>query len=209
MSKARISKGKQWARKQAADPYVRAAQQQGYRSRAAYKLLAIARSHALFRRGAAVVDLGAAPGGWSQVAAKQVGQGGCVVAVDLLEMPPLANVHFIRGDFCGVKVQEAIRAALPPPHHADVIISDMSPNISGIKITDDENTYQLNAAALTFAQEILTTNGALLIKSFEGAATQQILPALRTTFEQVKIIKPDASRKHSREVYLYAFGKTQ
>lgn len=203
VAKARMSKSRRWARQQAADPYVRAAQQHGFRSRSAYKLAAMA--GALFRPGMAVVDLGAAPGGWSQVVAARVGKRGCVVAVDRLAMSPLPEVRFIQGDFCDAQVQDAIRTALPAPsHRADVVVSDLSPNLTGIAATDDENIYALTAAALQFATNILVPRGAFLVKTFEGDARRRLQPQLAAAFAQTKTIKPAASRAHSREVYLLA-----
>jgi 23S rRNA (uridine2552-2'-O)-methyltransferase len=183
------------------DSYVKRAVAEGYRSRAAYKLLEIDRRDHLLRRGATVVDLGAAPGGWSQVAVRAVGHSGCVVAVDLLEMPALAGVHVIRGDFRDPDCVMELRHALAG-REIDLVLSDMSPNISGVATMDQARICELAGEACEFAGKYLKQQGILVVKMFHGEGFEAFREHMRQVFQQVSVRKPEASRDRSREVYL-------
>lgn len=184
---------------------MRKAQAAGYRSRAAFKLLEIDAKDKLLRRGARVVDLGAAPGGWSQVAATKVKPGGTVIAVDLLELAPIAGVMALRGDFREPAVRAAIVQALGGAQ-VDLVLSDMSPNISGIASADQARAAELAGAALEFCRAHLTPDGAFLLKMFQGEAFAEVHKALKAAFREVLVRKPAASRGESRETYLLARG---
>jgi 23S rRNA (uridine2552-2'-O)-methyltransferase len=195
---------RQWMRRHLADPFVQRARAQGYRSRAAWKLIEIDDRERLLRAGAVVVDLGAAPGGWSQVAARRVGDRGKVIAVDVLDMSPPAGVRFVRGSFLDPQVRAAVREAVGG--RADVVLSDMMPNVSGIAAADQARAAELVHAAIAFCEDILAPEGAFLVKVFQGSEFGGILAALRRSFRKVKTCKPAASRPESREVYLLARG---
>ncbi|HEX5464050.1 MAG TPA: RlmE family RNA methyltransferase [Burkholderiales bacterium] len=199
MKRTRTSKA--WMREHVNDSYVKRATAEGYRSRAAYKLIEIDRRDHLFRRGATVVDLGAAPGGWSQVAVRAAGPGGCVVAVDVLEMPALAGVHFIRGDFRDPDCVMELRRTLAG-REIDLVLSDMSPNISGIAGIDQARICELAGAACEFAGKYLKPQGIFLVKLFNGEGFEAFRESMREVFGQIHVRKPDASRDRSREVYL-------
>lgn len=190
---------KQWLQRHVTDPYVRKAQKEGYRSRAAYKLLQINEKEKLLRPGSTVVDLGAAPGGWSQVAANSVGRKGTVVAVDLLELAPISGVRVLRGDFREANLSEHL-----PGGKADVVLSDLSPNLSGIPNVDQARSAELVEAALDFCRKALKPEGAFVTKAFHGGAFEEVARAVRITFHDVKIVKPSASRGESGETYLVA-----
>ncbi len=192
---------KQWMREHVNDVYVQRAKSAGYRSRAAYKLLEIAAQDRLLRPGMVVVDLGAAPGGWAQVARAQVGAHGLVVALDMLEMPPLPGVTFLQGDFREETVVDALAAALAG-RGIDLVLSDMSPNISGIAMSDQARVMHLAELVLEFAVKHLKPRGNLLVKVFQGSGFQEFLGAMRTRFESVVTRKPEASRGRSSELYL-------
>ncbi|MGK2940255.1 MAG: RlmE family RNA methyltransferase [Immundisolibacter sp.] len=196
---------RRWLDQHFADPYVRQAQAQGYRSRASFKLLEINKRDHLLQPGATVVDLGAAPGGWSQVAAVVVGARGRVVALDVLAMPSLPGVEFTQGDFTDDAVLEQLLAGLPGG--ADLVMSDMAPNLSGVRDVDQAATLYLAELALDFAARVLKPRGMLLVKSFEGAGSQELRALFAQRFAQVLIRKPDASRDRSREHYLIGRGK--
>jgi 23S rRNA (uridine2552-2'-O)-methyltransferase len=203
MSKAKA--GRTWMQRHVADPYVRKAKALGYRSRAAFKLADIDRADRLFAAGQRVVDLGAAPGGWSQVAAERVGPGGRVIAVDLLELAPLPGVTVIQGDFTdGAVLREIERALGGTP--VDLVLSDLSPNLSGVAASDQARSIHLCELALEFGLAHLKPGGALLLKSFQGAGFPALLQRLRGGFERVVSRKPDASRSRSSEMYLLARG---
>lgn len=187
------------------DPYVQKAKAQGYRSRAAFKLGQIDAKDRLFRPGSRVVDLGAAPGGWSQLAAARVGPKGVVVAVDLLETAPMSGVTVLRGDFRDSAVRGAIREALGNIP-ADVVLSDMLPNVSGIPSVDQANAAALTALAIEFCRERLKPGGAFVVKVFQGEAFEELLAAMKETFRTVITRKPAASRGESREIYLLGKG---
>jgi 23S rRNA (uridine2552-2'-O)-methyltransferase len=199
-----VKSSKQWLRRHVTDGYVRQARAQGYRSRAAFKLLEIDAREKLLRPGAYVLDLGAAPGGWSQVAAAKVGPAGRVVAIDLLEFAPISGVKSLRGDVREAEVREALRAALGGP--ADLVLSDLSPNISGVANVDQARAAELAELAAALAAELLKPSGALLVKVFQGEAFEGIVANLKGTFRSVSVRKPGASRGESRETYLVARG---
>lgn len=198
---ARTRSSKSWMREHVSDPYVRQAQAEGYRSRAAYKLAQIAARDKLFAPGMTVVDLGAAPGGWSQVAAKAVGPSGRVIALDVLDVPGLAGVTVVQGDFedeATLTGLEEVLAGRP----VDLVISDMAPNISGIASADQARGMSLAELALDFAVKHLKPRGNFLVKTFQGTEFEAFLQAMRGRFAEVVVRKPEASRGRSREVYL-------
>lgn len=201
MKKSQSSK--QWLRRHVSDPYVQRSKREGYRSRSAYKLIEIDGRDKLFRPGMTVVDLGAAPGGWSQVAAQRAGARGKVVAVDLLAMEPVAGVAFIQADFSTAKGLAAVEAALGG-RKADMVLSDMSPNLSGIGVSDQARSMALAEAARDFALLHLKREGVLLVKTFQGAGYDDYLRSLRRSFAKVAVRKPPASRDESAEQYLLA-----
>lgn len=201
----RTKTSKAWMREHVNDPYVKRAQSEGYRSRAAYKLAQIAGRDKLLRPGMIVVDLGAAPGGWSQVAAQGVAPGGRVFAVDLLEMAELPGVTFIRGDFQGGETLAELERLLAGKA-VDLVLSDMAPNISGIASVDQARAVGLAELALDFAINHLKPQGNFLVKIFQGAGFEEFVKALRGHFGQVMTRKPEASRSRSNEVYLLGRG---
>lgn len=183
------------------DPYVKKSQQDGYRSRASYKLIEINDKDKLFKPAMRVVDLGAAPGGWSQVAAKLVGDNGTIVASDILEMAPLPGVSFVQGDFTEQEVYEAILSEIGDKK-ADLVISDMAPNMSGNSSSDQPQAMYLVELALDMAAQVLRPGGNFLVKVFQGEGFEEYLKTMRAQFDSVVTRKPDASRARSREVYL-------
>lgn len=186
------------------DVYVQKARGEGYRSRAAYKLKEIDRRDRLLRPGMTVVDLGAAPGGWSQVVRERLGTRGTVIAVDVLEMPSLAGVTFIQGDFTDANVLRAVREAATGG--VDLVLSDMAPNMSGMRAVDQPRMMHLAECALAFAEQALKPGGDLLLKVFHGEGFDEFLRMLRARFGRVAIRKPDASRDRSSETYVLARG---
>jgi len=184
---------------------VRKARAEGYRSRAAFKLLEINTRDRLLFPGAKVVDLGAAPGGWSQVAAQKAGAGSRVVAIDLLEIAPVAGVHVLRGDFREAEVRAGVANALGG-EKADVVLSDLSPNISGIASADQARAAELVRLALEFCREELVPGGAFLVKVFHGEEFAGLLKEMKAMFREVRTLKPSASREESRETYLLGRG---
>ena len=188
------------------DPYVQQAKKLGYRSRSAFKILEIDEKLRLFRRGMIVVDLGAAPGGWSQMAAPRVGAGvrggGRVIAIDMLEMQGLPGVERIRADFSDEAGLAAVTQALGAEVKADLVLSDMAPNISGIVISDQARAMGLCDLALDFALSFLKPEGVLVVKSFQGAGFTDFLAQMRLAFHDVKSYKPKASRGRSSELFL-------
>jgi 23S rRNA (uridine2552-2'-O)-methyltransferase len=184
---------------------VRKARSDGYRSRAAFKLIEVDKRDRLFRPGMRVVDLGAAPGGWCQVAAAKVKPGGKVVAVDLLEIAPMSDVTVFRGDFREPAMQGQLAAALGGLK-ADVVLSDMSPNISGIASADQARAAELVSVAIDFCRAQLKPEGAFLVKVFQGEEFANLLNEMKTVFRAVRTVKPAASREESRETYLLARG---
>jgi 23S rRNA (uridine2552-2'-O)-methyltransferase len=205
--KGRSLSSKLWLERQLNDPYVARAKREGFRGRAAFKLVEIDDKHHLFKPGARVVDLGAAPGGWSQVAARRVGsaQGkGKVVAVDCLGMAPISGVGFIRRDFLDASAGDEIKALLGGA--ADVVLSDMAANATGHRATDHLKIMALAEAAADFAREVLAPGGAFLCKVLQGGTEASLLAALKRDFSNVKHVKPAASRSDSAELYLLATG---
>ena len=199
------SKNRSWIKQHVKDPYVKQSQVDGYRSRASYKLLEIVEKDRLIRSGMTVVDLGSAPGGWSQVAVKLVGHTGRVHALDLLPMDSIAGVDFIQGDFTEEDVfDELLRLIENRP--VDLVISDMAPNLSGNKAVDQPAAMYLAELAVELAEKVLTSNGVFIAKLFQGQGFDPFVLQVRTLFNGVSIIKPDASRSRSREVYLVAKG---
>jgi 23S rRNA (uridine2552-2'-O)-methyltransferase len=196
---------KQWLRRHVNDPYVQRSKREGYRSRSAYKLTEIDERDKLLKAGMVVVDLGAAPGGWSQVAAMRVGTRGTVVAIDLLAMEPVSGVTFVRGDLANEAGLAAVEAALEG-RKADLVLSDMAPNMSGIAISDQARAMELAELARDFALLHLKRDGALLVKIFQGAGYDEYLKSLRKAFQKVVVRKPEASRDESAEQYLLARG---
>lgn len=196
---------KAWIKSRKHDRYYRAAKRQEYRSRAAIKLSQIDRDYGLFRPGATVVDLGASPGGWSQVAAERVGPKGRVIAVDLTPFKPLEGVEFLRGDFTQSAVQARLFELLGRP--ADVVLSDMAPHLSGHKPYDEARTFELADAALSFAARALRPGGDFLVKVFQGQDYNAFLDRVADHFEALKGVKPKASTPGSPEVYVLARGR--
>jgi 23S rRNA (uridine2552-2'-O)-methyltransferase len=201
----RSASSRQWLRRHVNDPYVQRSRKEGYRSRAAYKLIEIDDRDRILAPGAVVVDLGAAPGGWTQVSVMRAGPKGRVVAIDLLEMEPVAGATFLRGDFAGPAGLAAVEAALAGAK-ADAVLSDMSPNISGIAITDQARSMALAELARDFALAHLKPGGAFLVKLFQGTGYEEYHRSLRAAFAKVVVRKPDASRGESAELYILARG---
>lgn len=199
---------KQWMREHVNDPYVQLAQKEGYRSRAAYKLLEIDEKDHLLRPGMVVVDLGATPGGWSQVAARKVGHAGKVIGLDLLPLDPIPGVDFIQGDFREDTVLKQLEEKLEG-RKIGLVISDMAPNISGVASMDQARAMHLAELAMEFAIEHLTPEGSFLVKVFQGAGFEEYLKQMRSRFSKVASRKPKASRDRSSEVYLLASGKLE
>lgn len=200
---ARSKTSRAWMKEHVNDPYVQRAKAEGYRSRAAYKLMELDAKDRLLAPGRVVVDLGATPGGWAQVAAAKVGPRGKVIAVDLLDMEPLPGVTFIRGDFTTDATLAELDAALGG-RPVDLVLSDMAPNISGVPSSDAPRMIYLNELAADFAFQRLTEHGALLMKTFQGPGFPELIRMLKTRFRQVMSRKPDASRDRSPEMYLLA-----
>lgn len=187
------------------DPYVRKAQAEGMRSRAAYKLQQLAERDHLLKPGMVVVDLGCAPGGWAQVAGRMVGSEGRVIGVDLLEMLPVPGVRFVQGDFGDDAVLAEVEKYLEA-RPVDLVLSDMAPNMSGVASVDQARSIGLAELALDFAVNHLKPQGNFLVKVFQGVGFDEFVTAMRKAFAQVQTRKPDASRKGSREVYLLGRG---
>jgi 23S rRNA (uridine2552-2'-O)-methyltransferase len=209
-AKTRSASSKRWLERQLNDPYVARAQREGFRSRAAFKLAQIDAAHRLLRPGARVVDLGAAPGGWSQVAAKRVGAAegrGRVVAIDILQMDPIPGVEFVALDFLDPRAPGRLKEMLGGP--ADVVLSDMAANATGHRRTDHLKIMALAEAAAEFAREVLAPGGAFVCKVLQGGTEASLLSGLKRDFEKVRHVKPAASRAESAELYLLATGFRQ
>lgn len=202
---ARSKSSHRWLQEHNRDHYVKRSQQEGYRSRASYKLIELDKKDRLFRPGMTVVDLGSAPGGWSQVAAKLVGEKGRVVASDILPMDSIADVDFICGDFTEESVFDEILGTLNN-ELADLVISDMAPNMSGMRAVDQPKAMYLVELALDLACRILKPGGDFVAKVFHGEGFDEYMLEVKGRFERVVTRKPDASRSRSREVYLVAKG---
>jgi 23S rRNA (uridine2552-2'-O)-methyltransferase len=201
----RQAKTRAWHHQHANDFYVKQATEQGWRSRAAFKLMEIDGKDKLLKPGRTVVDLGCAPGGWCQVAAERMQRQGRIIGIDLLEMTGINGVTFIQGDFTEDSVLAAVDEALGG-RLVDLVLSDMAPNISGVILSDQARIYALAELALDFAASHLEPNGAFLIKVFQGAGFEQFVRDMRAVFKTVATRKPDASRDRSREVYLLGRG---
>ena len=203
MARSKSSAG--WLQEHFRDTYVKRSQRDGYRSRASYKLLEIHKKDNLIKPGMQVLDLGAAPGGWSQVVAKLVGKKGRVVASDILMMEPLSGVEFVEGDFSEDNVYQEILGKLGG-EPVDLVISDMAPNMSGVSAVDQAQSLFLVELAVDMACQVLRPEGSFLTKVFQGSGFDELLSLLRSKFDKVLTRKPDASRSRSRELYLLARG---
>ena len=204
MKRTRTSKS--WMSEHISDVFVKQAKKDGYRSRAAYKLIEIDEKYNLFKKNMIVVDLGSAPGSWSQVAANKIGIKGKIIALDLLEMEPIKKVEFIQGDFRDNKSLIEIEKELNNLE-VDLVISDMAPNISGIKVVDQSAAIYLNELALDFSCNWLKPNGNLLVKSFIGADFDSFVNSVKPFFKKVVRIKPSSSRDRSSEIFVLGFEK--
>ena len=202
---ARSKSSSQWLQEHFKDKYVQQSQKEGYRSRAAYKLLQIQEKDKLIKPGMNVVDLGSAPGGWSQVARQFVGSNGKVIALDILPMDQLAQVEFIQGDFQEDSVLEELLSVVNN-EAIDLVISDMAPNVTGVKAVDQPKSIYLLELAIDLADQVLKPQGSLLMKVFQGEGFQPLLAQLKQRYQKVITRKPDASRTRSSEVYLLAKG---
>jgi len=203
---ARSKSSQRWLREHFSDPYVKKAQAEGLRSRAAYKLEELLERDRLLKPGMVVVDLGAAPGGWSQLVRRELGERGRVIALDILEMPSLAGVDFIHGDFREPEALSRLEAVLDGAV-VDLVLSDMAPNMSGVDAVDQPRAMYLAELARDFADAHLRTGGAFLTKLFQGEGFDDYIRDLRKRYTQVKVRKPDASRSRSNEVFAMAHGK--
>jgi len=204
MKRTRTSKS--WMSEHVSDFFVKQAQKDGYRSRAAYKLIEIDEKYNLFKENMTIIDLGSAPGSWSQIAVKRIGPKGKVIALDLLEMQPIKNVEFIQGDFRDNKVLIEVESKLNNSE-IDLVISDMAPNISGIKVVDQSAAIYLNELALEFSCNWLKPNGHLLVKSFIGADFDSFVNSVKPFFKKVLRIKPSSSRDRSSEIFVLGYEK--
>jgi len=202
---ARSKSSNDWMKEHFDDHYVKMAQKAGYRSRATFKLEEIDKKDKLIRPGMAVVDLGSAPGGWSDYALRKMGDKGTVVALDILPMTPLSGVHFIEGDFREDSVLDELNDVLNG-QQIDLVLSDMAPNITGVASIDQPSSMYLVELALDFALANLSKQGCFLVKVFQGEGFEQYMKAMRDGFQKVITRKPDASRPRSREVYLLGKG---
>src|SRR5665213_361583 len=202
----RTKSSDRWLREHFSDPFVKRAKAEGWRSRAVYKLEEIDRGARLFRPGMVVLDLGAAPGAWSQYARRRLGEAGRVLASDILPMDALAGVEFLQGDFREAAVLDALKATLGAAR-VDVLLSDMAPNMSGMDAIDAPRSFYLADLALELAPAVLKPGGVALIKLLQGAGFQEFVAAARREFKQIKLLKPEASRSRSPETYLLASGR--
>jgi len=200
---AKSTSSARWKQRQARDPFVRKAHAEGWRSRAVFKLSELQRVEKLMRQGDVVVDLGAAPGAWSQYAASVVGASGRVVALDLLEMPPLPGVEVLQGDFREEETLKALLATLGTAR-VDLVLSDLAPNMSGMRSVDQPRSMYLAELVLDFAGQVLRGGGNMVVKLFQGESFQEYVNAVRTRFGSVRMRKPPASRSGNRETYLVA-----
>ncbi len=191
---------KAWLRRHVTDSYVRRARDAGYRSRAAYKLMEIDDREHVFHKGDCVIDLGAAPGSWSQLAVQRVGPGGRVIAVDLLPITPISKVSVVQGDFRALDLRDLVMAMAAG--RVDVVLSDLAPNVSGIPLVDQARVAELVELASDFALLVLKQNGIFVTKAFHGGAYSDLVQGLKNRFGEVAVRKPSASRGESRETYL-------
>jgi 23S rRNA (uridine2552-2'-O)-methyltransferase len=197
---------KAWMQEHLNDPYVKQAQKDGYRARAAYKLMEIDDKDKLIKPGMTIVDLGSTPGSWSQVAVQRLKGQGRVIALDILDMHPIAGVEFICGDFREAEVLTQLENSLNGKQ-VDLVIADMAPNISGVKEVDQAGAAYLTELALAFSHDWLKPNGNFLVKVFMGVGFDDLIKSMRSTFDKVVTRKPKASRDRSTEVYLLGLGK--
>jgi len=204
----RSKSSQRWLKEHFNDPFVKRAQAEGLRSRAAFKLEELLERDHLLKPGMTIVDLGAAPGGWSQVARKQLGDRGRVVAMDILDMPPIAGVDFLHGDFRDAESLSKFEAMLGSDV-VDLVLSDMAPNMSGVSVADQARSMHLSELALDFVDVHLKRGGTFLIKLFMGQGFDDYVRQLRVRFDRVVIRKPAASRKRSSEVYALAIGRRE
>ncbi len=203
---ARSKSSQRWLKEHFSDPYVKRAQAEGLRSRAAYKLEELLDRDRLVRPGMVVVDLGAAPGGWSQVVRRELGDSGRVLALDILEMPAIAGVEFVHGDFREAEALSRLEALLGGAP-VDLVLSDMAPNMSGVEAVDQARAMYLVELARDFADAHLRQGGSLLLKMFQGVGSDAFLRELRSRYAKIQVRKPKASRSRSSEVYVLATGK--
>jgi 23S rRNA (uridine2552-2'-O)-methyltransferase len=202
--KRRTLSSRTWLERQLADPYVARAKKEGFRSRAAFKLIEIDDKYRLLKQGARVVDLGAAPGGWSEIAARRIGPSGRVIALDILDFKPMTGIEFLKLDFLDETAPSRLKEMLGGK--ADVVLSDMAANSTGHRQTDHLRIMALAEAAIHFAREVLGKGGAFLCKVLQGGTETTLLAELKRDFETVKHVKPPASRTDSAELYLLARG---
>lgn len=202
---AKSKSSKKWLREHFQDEYVQRAQKEGYRSRAIYKLIEIQNKDHILKPGLTVIDLGAAPGGWSEYGAKILGKNGRMIALDILPMEPIVGVEFIQGDFREEDILHALLKVLDN-NRADLVFSDMAPNISGMEVVDIPRAYYLAELALDLARQVLKPGGGLLVKLFQGEGFDEYHKALKGSFKRVVMRKPKASRARSREIYALATG---
>lgn len=202
---ARSKSSQRWLNEHFRDEYVKKSRQEGWRSRAVYKLSEIQDKDRIIKPGMKIVDLGAAPGGWSQYATKLAGSKGRVIASDILPLDPLPFVDFVQGDFRDDEVLQQLLALLGD-EKADLVISDMAPNMSGVDAVDQPRAMHLCELALDMARQVLKADGAFLVKLFQGEGSEAFIKDVRSSFKQVKVRKPSASRPRSREVYVLASG---
>lgn len=205
MQKKKSASSQRWLKEHFDDPYVLKAQKMGLRSRAVFKIEEIDNKDKIFRPGMTVVDLGAAPGGWSQFAVEKIGADADVIACDILDMDPIAGVDFLQGDFREEVVLNALLDRIGGKN-VDVLLSDMAPNMSGNDTVDQNRSMYLVELAFDMCHQVLKKNGKFIVKIFQGAGFDQYLNEVRNAFSQVKIRKPDSSRGRSREVYIVASG---
>ena len=198
---AKSKSSRRWLAEHFDDQYVKQAQQQGLRSRAAFKLIELNDKYHLLRKGMRVVDLGSAPGSWTQVVQRELGDSGQIIALDILPMDPLENVQFIQGDFTEGEPLALLEEALNG-HHADLVLSDMAPNMSGMGAVDQPRAMYLAELALDFVENWLEPGGNFVVKVFHGESFDDFVKKTRSLFEKVQIRKPSASRPRSREVYV-------
>jgi 23S rRNA (uridine2552-2'-O)-methyltransferase len=203
---ARSKSSQRWLKEHFADPFVKKAQADGMRSRAAYKLEELLEKDRLLKPGMVVVDLGAAPGGWSQVVRRDLGDKGRVVALDILDMPPIAGVEFIHGDFREAEALSRLEALLGDAR-VDLVLSDMAPNMTGVDTVDQARAMYLSELARDFSEAHLRHGGDFLIKLFQGEGFDAYIADLRKRYAKLQIRKPAASRRRSNEVYALATGK--
>lgn len=202
---ARSKSSKRWLQEHHQDSFVQKARDEGYRSRAVYKLAEIVAKDDLLKPGQVILDLGAAPGGWSEYASHIVGDRGRVIALDILEMAPVAGVEFLRGDFTEQKTLDRLTALLGDSP-IDLVLSDMAPNLSGMDSVDQPRAIYLAELAFDLARRYLRNNGVLIVKLFQGEGFEELVSSFRATFRSVKFRKPDASRSRSRETYAVCVG---